>query len=57
MVRFRGNNKYIGMVLSILFLAPLVTLAQVTFVKDFNDALKQAAKEKKFIVLDISASW
>jgi len=38
-------------------LIPVFSAAQVAFVKDFNAALKQAAREKKFIVLDISASW
>jgi hypothetical protein len=38
-------------------MAPNLAMAQVAWVKGFDDALKQAAKEKKFIVLDISASW
>lgn len=38
-------------------LAPILAVAQVPWVKNFDDALKQAAKEKKFVVLDISASW
>ncbi|MGD0101986.1 MAG: hypothetical protein ABSC60_16735 [Acidobacteriota bacterium] len=37
--------------------SPAFSPAQVTWVKNFDDALKQAGKEKKFIVLDISASW
>ena len=37
--------------------SPEFATAQVTWVRNFNDALKQAAKEKKFVVLDISASW
>ena len=37
--------------------SPAFATAQVPWVKDFNTALKQAAKEKKFVVLDISASW
>jgi hypothetical protein len=31
--------------------------AQVAWVEDFESALKQASKENKFIVLDISTSW
>ncbi len=31
--------------------------AQVAWVKNFDDALKQAAAEKKHVVLDLSASW
>ena len=42
---------------SVLFLVPVFSAAQVAFVKDFSAALKQAAREKKFIVLDVSASW
>jgi len=38
-------------------LAPILALAQVAWVKNFDAALKQAAKEKKFVILDISASW
>jgi len=37
--------------------SPAFATAQVPWVQNFNDALKQAAKEKKFVVLDISASW
>jgi len=37
--------------------SPAFSPAQVTWVKNFDDALKQAGKEKKFVVLDISASW
>ncbi len=38
-------------------LAPGLSLAQVAWVKKFDDAKKQAAIEKKFLVLDFSASW
>jgi hypothetical protein len=37
--------------------SPAFATAQVTWAKNFDDALKQAGKEKKFVVLDISASW
>ncbi len=57
MLRFGKCNRQMGMILAILFFAPVLAHAQVAFVKDFNDALKQAAREKKFIVLDVSASW
>lgn len=36
---------------------PLFAIAQISWVKSFDAAVKQAAKEKKFIVLDVSASW
>jgi hypothetical protein len=42
--------------LSFVF-APMAAVAQVAWVKGFDAALQQAAKEKKFIILDISASY
>ena len=47
---------------SFLFVLPLLvltvpSLAQVAWVKKYDDALKQAADQEKFIVIDISASW
>jgi len=45
------------MVSAILVLTPIFSMAQVAWIKNFDAALKQAAQEKKFIVLDISASW
>jgi hypothetical protein len=46
-------------VVSLLFLAfaPIAAMAQVAWVKGFDAALQQAAKEKKFVILDISATW
>jgi len=41
---------------AILALSPALALDQVNWAKGFEAALKQAAKEKKFIVLDISAT-
>ncbi len=43
--------------LAVLFLIPVFSAAEVAFQKDFNAALKQAQREKKFIVLDMSATW
>jgi hypothetical protein len=57
MILFRRNKLIPGIILSILTLAPALVMAQVAWVKDFDAALKKAANEKKFIVLDISASW
>jgi hypothetical protein len=55
---FRRRNPKISVITLMLFaFAPVFAGAQVAWVKDFNTALKQAAAEKKFIVLDISASW
>ncbi len=57
MTVIRGNRILPWAIVSFLALAPALATAQVAWVKDFDAALKQAAKEKKFIVLDISASW
>ena len=44
-------------ILSVLILTPGLATAQIAWVEDLDSALKQAAKEKKFIFLDLSASW
>jgi hypothetical protein len=57
-MRMLDRKKTAAVVIPLLFLlAPVLAAAQVAWVKDFNAALKQAARENKFIVLDISASW
>jgi hypothetical protein len=53
----RGGKRPLAAVLFLLTLAPVLAVAQVAWVRDFNAALRQAAQEKKFLVLDISASW
>jgi len=45
------------LLLLISFLEPVPSLAQVAWVKKFDDALKQAAVDKRFLIVDISASW
>ena len=40
----------------IFVLEPAVSVAQISWVKNFDDALKQAAAEKKYVVLDLSTS-
>jgi hypothetical protein len=40
-----------------LFLFPIACMNQVSWVDDYDDALRQAARGNKFVVLDISASW
>ena len=40
-----------------LLVLSVPSLAQVAWVRKYDDALKQAADQKKFVVLDISASW
>ena len=57
MKSFRRISAVLGMVSAILVLTPIFSMAQVAWIKNFDAALKQAAQEKKFIVLDISASW
>ena len=52
------KNRLLSIIMLALFcMIPALSAAQVAWVKDFNAALKQAAKEKKFVVLDMSASW
>jgi hypothetical protein len=53
----RGSMQILTATILLLFLSPVLAGAQVAWVKDFNAALAQASKEKKFIVLDVSASW
>jgi hypothetical protein len=57
MLKCRPSNEAWIILLLLLALAPNLAMAQVAWVNSFDDALKQAAKEKKFVVLDISASW
>jgi hypothetical protein len=52
----RRNAAWIYLLLLLLFV-PISAMAQMAWINSYDDALKQAAKEKKFIVLDISASW
>ena len=47
----------VAAILSVLILTISLATAQIAWVKDFDSALKQAGKEKKFIFLDLSASW
>jgi hypothetical protein len=37
--------------------APIVAMEEMAWVKSFDAALQQAASEKKFVILDISASY
>lgn len=45
-----------GVILYLLFI-PSSARAQVAWVTDFDEALKQAVEKEQFVVLDISASW
>jgi hypothetical protein len=57
MILFGRNQKVFLIALALFVLAPVFASDQVSWVKDFKSALKQGAKENKFVVLDISASW
>jgi hypothetical protein len=59
MIKIRRNKAawlILLMALSFAF-SPVVAMAQVAWIKGFDAALQQAAREKKFVILDISASW
>jgi hypothetical protein len=53
------NNAAWMILLPLLSLgvAPIVAMEQMAWVKSFDAALQQAASEKKFVILDISASY
>jgi hypothetical protein len=46
-----------AIVLALMVLGSTIAAAQVAWVKNFNDALKQASREKRYLLLDVSASW
>lgn len=51
------EGKFLALAYCLAFLIPTVATAQVAWVKTYDEALKQASREKKFVVLDMSASW
>ena len=57
MASLRRCIKIPVILLVVCMIAPVIATAQVAWVKSYSTALKQAAKEKKFIILDISATW
>jgi len=48
---------YVRLVLAVLMLSTLSLAGEVAWVKNYDDALKQARQQKKSVVLDMSASW
>jgi thioredoxin-related protein len=42
---------------AVLLLSTLSFAGEVAWVKNYDDALKQAENQKKYVVLDMSASW
>ena len=57
MRQFGRISKLLAIGLSLMILVQGIAVAQVVWVKSFDEALKQAAREKKTIILDVSASW
>jgi hypothetical protein len=51
------NRKFLVAVFAPLVVISVLAADQISWVKSFDVARKQAAKENKFIVLDISATW
>ncbi len=47
---------YLRSLLALLLLS-VSSFAEVAWVKTYDEALKQAGAQKKFVVLDMSASW
>ena len=57
-MKFSCRKKALAIAaVSMMILGAASDAARIAWVKDFDSALKQAAKEKKFIFLDLSASW
>jgi hypothetical protein len=54
---FQNKTKYLALALAMALLTPAFATAQVSWAKNFDEAVKQAAKENKFVILDISATW
>jgi hypothetical protein len=57
MHRLFGKRRFLISSVGLMVLIPMIAVAQVAWVKSFDEALKQASREKKFIVMDMSASW
>ena len=57
MSRYRRKILVTQAVLLVLLITPILAAAQVDWAKSFDSALNKAAKEEKFIVLDLSATW
>jgi len=57
MNRIVGVRIFLAYTLCLMMLLPVLADTQVAWVKTFDQALGQASREKKHIVLDMSASW
>lgn len=51
------KRKFAVTLLLFLLLTPVVAAAELGWVKGLDNALERAARENKFVVLDISATW
>jgi hypothetical protein len=57
MFQFFRVRRLLAIAIPLLILGQSAAFAQVAWVRNLDTALKQAAKEKKFVVLDFSATW
>ena len=57
MLQFCRSSKLPTIGLLMMILGQGIAAAQVAWVKSFDEVLKQAARDKKFIIMDVSASW
>ena len=57
MLHLFRKKPFLAIAFSWMILGQGIAVAQVSWVKSYDEAIKQAAREKKFIILDISASW
>jgi thiol-disulfide isomerase/thioredoxin len=48
---------HVRLLFAVLLLSAVSFAGEVAWVKNYDDALKQAGEQKKFVVLDMSASW
>jgi hypothetical protein len=57
MLQHCSKIKVFMIALAVMIACQGIAVAQIAWVKTYDEALKQAAREKKSIVLDVSASW
>jgi len=57
MAGFSNRRRFVTTLFFVLLGTPVVSSAQIDWVKDFRKAAKQAESEDKYLYLDISASW
>ncbi len=57
MAGFPIRKRIVSILFVMLLATPVVSSAQIDWVKDFRKAAKQAESENRYLYLDISASW